>query len=151
VHVECLSQTVRAEAELALGRREAAHAAIELALTAAEPDELYGPLLGAGARTAELLKSHLRQGTAHPVAVTRVLGRLADGHHRGVGAWGEPLTEREHVILRYLATNLSNAEIAEAEYISLHTAKTHISHIYQKLGVSCRREAIRRAAELELY
>ena len=55
------------------------------------------------------------------------------------------------MILQYLATNLTNAEIAEAEFISLHTAKTHIAHIYQKLGVSSRRAAIRRAAELELY
>ena len=51
------------------------------------------------------------------------------------------------MILQYLTTNLTNAEIAEAEYISLHTAKTHIAHIYQKLGVSSRRAAIRRAAE----
>ena len=55
------------------------------------------------------------------------------------------------MILRYLATNLTNAEIADAEFISVHTAKTHIAHIYRKLGVSSRRSAIRRAAELDLY
>lgn len=151
VHVECLSRTIRAEALTALGRRDAAHESLELALAAAEPDELFGPLLGSGACLTELLKSHLRHGTAHPVAVTRVLGRLAEGHHARTTGWGEQLTGRERVVLRYLATNLTNAEIAEAEYISLHTTKTHIAHIYRKLGVGCRREAIRRAAELELY
>jgi LuxR family maltose regulon positive regulatory protein len=80
-----------------------------------------------------------------------VLGRIVEGQHQNITGWGERLTDRERVILQYLATNLTNAEIAEAEYISLHTAKTHIAHIYQKLGVSSRRAAIRRAAELELY
>ena len=83
--------------------------------------------------------------------MTHVLGRIVEGQHQNITGWGERLTDRERVILQYLATNLTNAEIAEAEYISLHTAKTHIAHIYQKLGVSSRRAAIRRAAELELY
>ena len=150
VQVECLSRCLEAEARAELGRPDA-HASLELALAAAEPDELYGPFLGAGERLPGLVKAHLRHGTAHPAAVTQVLGRIAAGQRQDVTGRAEQLTEREHVILRYLATNLTNAEIAEAEYISLHTAKTHIAHIYQKLGVSSRRAAIRRAAELELY
>ena len=151
VHIECLSRCIEAEAHAALGDLNAAHASLELALAAAEPDGLYGPFLGAGEPMTGLLKAHLRHGTAHPTAVTHVLGRIAQGQHQNVTGWGERLTERERVILQYLATNLTNAEIAEAEFISLHTAKTHIAHIYQKLGVSSRRAAIRRAAELELY
>jgi LuxR family maltose regulon positive regulatory protein len=151
VHIECLSRCIEAEAHAALGDLNAAHASLELALAAAEPDGLYGPFLSAGEPVTGLLKAHLRHGTAHPTAVTHVLGRIAQGQHQNVTGWGERLTERERVILQYLATNLTNAEIAEAEFISLHTAKTHIAHIYQKLGVSSRRAAIRRAAELELY
>ncbi|WP_323098529.1 LuxR C-terminal-related transcriptional regulator [Intrasporangium sp. YIM S08009] len=150
VQVECLSRCLEAEARAELGRPDA-HASLEAALAAAEPDELYGPFLRVGERLPDLLKAHLRHGTAHPAAVTQVLGRIAAGQRQETTGRGEQLTEREHVILRYLATNLTNAEIAEAEYISLHTAKTHIAHIYQKLGVSSRRAAIRRAAELELY
>ncbi|HEX6054616.1 MAG TPA: LuxR C-terminal-related transcriptional regulator, partial [Intrasporangium sp.] len=150
VHVECLSRCIEAEALVALGSSDA-HAALELALAAAEPDGLYGPFLGAGEGLAELLKSHLRHGTAHPTVVTQVLGRMSEGRHPHEPGTANRLTERERVILQYLTTNLTNAEIAEAEYISLHTAKTHIAHIYQKLGVSSRRAAIRRAAELELY
>lgn len=67
-----------------------------------------------------------------------------------VNDFGDSLTERELAILRYLATNLSNAEIAEAEFISVNTAKTHIAHVYRKLGVSSRRAAVGRAAELGL-
>jgi LuxR family maltose regulon positive regulatory protein len=150
VHVECLSRCIEAEALMALGRSGEAHASLEHALAAAEPDGLYGPFLGGGEDLPELLKSHLRHGTAHSTAVTQVLGRMTEGHRHLKGS-GDRLTERERVILQYLTTNLTNAEIAEAEYISLHTAKTHIAHIYQKLGVSSRRAAIRRAAELELY
>jgi LuxR family maltose regulon positive regulatory protein len=149
VHVECLSHCIEAEALAALGRD--AHPALELALAAAEPDGLYGPFLAAGPVMSDLLKAHLRHGTSHPTTVTHVLGRITEGQHQNVTGWGEKLTERESVILQYLATNLTNAEIAEAEFISLHTAKTHIAHIYRKLGVSNRRSAIRRAAELELY
>jgi LuxR family maltose regulon positive regulatory protein len=151
VHIECLSRCIEAEALWALGRGADAHASLELALAAAEPDELYGPFLGAGESLADLLKSHLRRGTAHPTVVTQVLGRITEGRHQHEQGTANRLTERERVILQYLTTNLTNAEIAEAEYISLHTAKTHIAHIYQKLGVSSRRAAIRRAAELELY
>ena len=151
VNIECLARCIRAEAHAVLGQTDAAHVSLELALAAAEPDELYGPFLGAGEAMTELLKSHLRHGTAHPTAVTHVLGRIVEGQHQNITGWGERLTDRERMILQYLATNLTNAEIAEAEYISLHTAKTHIAHIYQKLGVSSRRAAIRRAAELELY
>jgi LuxR family maltose regulon positive regulatory protein len=150
VQVECLARCLEAEARAELGRSDS-HDSLELALAAAEPDELYGPFLGTGEHLPDLLKAHLRHGTAHPAAVTQVLGRIAAGQRQDTTGRGEHLTEREHVILRYLATNLTNAEIAKAEYISLHTAKTHIAHIYQKLGVSSRRAAIRRAAELELY
>ncbi|WP_343993722.1 LuxR C-terminal-related transcriptional regulator [Terrabacter terrae] len=148
VQVDCLARCVEAEARAQLGRPDA-HASLEQALAAAGPDELFGPFLGGGKRLANLLKAHLDHGTAHATAVTQVLGRIASGHRRG--PVGEQLTEREHAILRYLATNLTNEEIAKAEYISLYTVKTHLAHIYQKLGVGNRRAAIRRAAELDLY
>ena len=151
VHVECLARCLEAEVLAQLANPTDAHGALEAALAVAESDELYGPFLDTGEYLPVLLRGHLRHGTAHPAAVTQVLGRIAAGQRQDVTGRAEQLTEREHVILRYLATNLTNAEIAEAEYISLHTAKTHIAHIYQKLGVSSRRAAVRRAAELDLY
>ena len=62
----------------ALGRSGEAHASLEHALAAAEPDGLYGPFLGGGEDLPELLKSHLRHGTAHSTAVTQVLGRMTE-------------------------------------------------------------------------
>jgi ATP/maltotriose-dependent transcriptional regulator MalT len=64
--------------------------------------------------------------------------------------WGETLTRREQAILRYLATNLSHAEIADAESISVNTVKTHTAHVYRKLGAANRRAAVRRSADLGL-
>ena len=150
VHVETLSRCVEAEALAALGKEDA-HRALEGALAAAEPDGLWGPFLSAGQGLTDLLKLHLRHGTSHPASVTQLLGRISEVQQPRATAWGEQLTDRERVILRYLATNLTNTEIADAEFISVHTAKTHIAHIYRKLGVSNRRSAIRRAAELDLY
>jgi LuxR family maltose regulon positive regulatory protein len=60
------------------------------------------------------------------------------------------LSARELVVLRYLPSRLTNAEIAEEMYVSLNTVKTYVKSIYNKLGVSTRREAIERAEELGL-
>jgi LuxR family maltose regulon positive regulatory protein len=44
----------------------------------------------------------------------------------------------------------SLAEIARAAHLSRNTVKTHVAHIYRKLGVSSRREAVERALVLDL-
>ena len=43
------------------------------------------------------------------------------------------MTEREKTVLRYLATMLSNAEIAEEMFLSPNTVKVHLRHVYRKL------------------
>jgi ATP/maltotriose-dependent transcriptional regulator MalT len=66
-------------------------------------------------------------------------------------AWlAEPLTESETRILHYLATHLSAREIAVELYVSANTVKTHIRHLYQKLGVHSRCEAVHRACAVGL-
>jgi LuxR family transcriptional regulator, maltose regulon positive regulatory protein len=57
----------------------------------------------------------------------------------------EPLTESETRILRYLATHLSAREIAAELSVSANTVKTHMRHLYQKLGAHSRDEAVHRA------
>jgi DNA-binding CsgD family transcriptional regulator len=54
------------------------------------------------------------------------------------------LTEREGDILLKIAQGLTNAEIAEALFLSTNTIKTHIKNIYIKLDVKNRVEAVRR-------
>jgi DNA-binding NarL/FixJ family response regulator len=52
------------------------------------------------------------------------------------------LTERERDVLRLLAEGALYKEIAEQIGVSFHTVHNHIRHIYQKLHVRCRTEAI---------
>lgn len=60
------------------------------------------------------------------------------------------LSAREGEILRQLATGASNKEIARALFISEATVKTHLAHVYAKLGVENRTGAIARAREERL-
>jgi DNA-binding NarL/FixJ family response regulator len=52
------------------------------------------------------------------------------------------LTDREHEIFALIADGLSNAEIGARLYITDTTVKTHITHIFQKLGVRDRVQAV---------
>ena len=62
----------------------------------------------------------------------------------------EELSPRERDVLRLLRSDLSGPDIARELLVSLNTLRTHTKHIYVKLGVANRREAVRRAAELGL-
>jgi LuxR family maltose regulon positive regulatory protein len=62
----------------------------------------------------------------------------------------EQLTDREAMVLTLLPTRLSNAEMAERLGVSLNTLKTHIKHIYRKLAVTGRSEAVITAEHLRL-
>jgi DNA-binding NarL/FixJ family response regulator len=60
------------------------------------------------------------------------------------------LTGREREVLRALANGLRNKEIARQLQVSERTVTFHLEHIYQKLQVSSRTEALSRALELGL-
>jgi LuxR family maltose regulon positive regulatory protein len=86
-----------------------------------------------------------------------MLGSLLDRTERAVGrpirrrpSAAEALTDRELVVLRLLATTLSQPEIAHELYVSVNTVRTHIQGIYRKLGVASRQAAVAAAREHEL-
>ncbi|MFG6205598.1 LuxR C-terminal-related transcriptional regulator [Pseudomonas retamae] len=60
----------------------------------------------------------------------------------------EQLSSRELAVLRLIAQGCSNQQISEQLFISLHTVKTHASHINSKLGVERRTQAVARAKAL---
>lgn len=62
----------------------------------------------------------------------------------------EPLTERESVLLALLPTRMSNEEIARRLGVSVNTVKTHVKHIYRKLDVAGRGEAVAVAERMRL-
>jgi DNA-binding NarL/FixJ family response regulator len=57
----------------------------------------------------------------------------------------DPLSEREHAVLRLLALGHTNQEIAQMLFISIRTAETHRARIMQKLGLKSRAEIVRYA------
>ena len=63
------------------------------------------------------------------------------------GRPAEPLSVREQEILRWLSSQLSLREIASQLFLSHDTVKTHARHIYRKLGVSNREQAVSRGRD----
>ena len=62
----------------------------------------------------------------------------------------DELSEAELRVVRYLPSNLRAPEIASDLFVSTNTIRTHLRHIYSKLGVHGRAEAVARARELGL-
>lgn len=85
------------------------------------------------------------EGRPSPAAIPSAQAALADTDHPI-----EPLSERELEVLRLLRSTLPQREIADTLYISINTVRSHVKHIYAKLGVHARIEAVARAEELGL-
>jgi DNA-binding CsgD family transcriptional regulator len=58
------------------------------------------------------------------------------------------ISERELEVLELLAAGHSNKEIADRLYVSPHTVKTHVGHLYDKMEVTRRTEAVQKARML---
>jgi LuxR family maltose regulon positive regulatory protein len=125
---------------------------LEDALLAAAPFGLRGPFLAEPELAAPMARL-VDRGIAAPAFALDLIGRLSGINSDESGGRQiivEPLTEREHTMLRYLASALSNAEIARELYVSVNTVKTHQRSVYRKLGAVGRRDAVRRARVLAL-
>ena len=136
----------------ALGDSRAAASAVERALDLAEPDGLLTMFLLHPA--PGLLERHAPHGTAHAALIADILSLLA-GRRSAPPPPGprpplEPLSDSELRVLRYLPTNLTGPEIAGELYLSHNTVRTHITHLYAKLGTHTRAEAVARARALGL-
>ena len=135
-----------------LGDVKAAEDDVERALDLAEPDALILPFLIASA--GYLLERHPRHRTAHAALLANILDVLSGSSlpARGSGEQEltEELTESEIRVLRYLPSNLSAPEIAAEIFLSTSTVKTHMRHIYEKLGAHKRTEAVELARGLGL-
>src|SRR5262245_33085188 len=136
----------------ALGDSRAAASAVERALDLAEPD---GALWWFVLHPApDLLERHARHGTAHAALIADILSLLA-GRKPSPAPAGpppplEPLSKSELRVLRYLPTNLSGPEIAGELYVSVNTVRTHMRHLYAKLGTHRRAETVARGRALGL-
>jgi LuxR family transcriptional regulator, maltose regulon positive regulatory protein len=139
-------------AHLSRGDRNAAAAAAEAALAAAEPDRLLFSF--AMTDSAELLDALPHHQTAHGALLADIADLLrgapspsTDGERP---SQHEELSPSELRVLRYLPTNLTRPEISRELYVSINTVNTHIRNIYAKLDARDRSSAVRRARELRL-
>ncbi|RKR87520.1 LuxR family maltose regulon positive regulatory protein [Micromonospora pisi] len=158
----------------AAGDHRRAARTLEEVLALAEPDGFRRVFTRSEPPARDLLAAHLDSGTAYWPLLRELIavgeeyagrdgtgprhpgGRDGDRRERGgrltasVPGLGEPLTDRELTVLRYLQSILSNVEIASELSVSVNTVKTHVRNIYRKLDATRRREAVRRARELHL-
>jgi LuxR family maltose regulon positive regulatory protein len=132
----------------AAGDEDGASDHIEDALAAAAPWSLRRPFLAEAEALRPLLERRIERGSAVPVFALDLLERMSGGSPAAAEvrrALIDPLTERERTVLRYLASTLSNNEIAAELYVSVSTVKTHQRALYRKLGAGGRRDAVHRA------
>jgi LuxR family maltose regulon positive regulatory protein len=124
------------------------------ALTLAEPEGFRRPFLDAGEPMLSLLRQVQRKKIAPEFAADLLVSSaqstgseaLASGRREPF----EPLSEREMEVLRLIASGLSNKQIAGELVIAVSTVKSHINHIYGKLGVRSRTQAIAKGQALGL-
>jgi LuxR family maltose regulon positive regulatory protein len=158
-------ESLRALAFRALGDDGRALAALDRALSLAEPDGYARVFIDEGWPMAELLRLAQARGPRSDYA-----GRLLAGFeaaHSGErplsptptapapaparqASLAEPLSERETDVLRLLGTACTIQEIAAQFVVAESTVRSHVKNIYGKLGVHSRYQAVARARELGL-
>ncbi|TPV94327.1 MAG: hypothetical protein B7733_15790 [Myxococcales bacterium FL481] len=163
------SNLVLAELALQGGHRDAFDAAIREAVQFGQRQRIAGPFFEHGddlARAAIGLAS--REGhLAYAQAVERVMtsappvdarrAALVAGRRRTAGGTsGRPaeptavLSERELEVMHLVAHGLSNAEVGRKLFVAPSTVKKHLEHVYNKLGVRRRTQAVAKAQSLGL-
>jgi LuxR family transcriptional regulator, maltose regulon positive regulatory protein len=162
-------QALRALARSASGDQFGAQAALAEALALGQPEGYLRVFVDEGPLMAALLHKLLRgRRQARPAAIVTAprdyLARLVDAFEQAglpirppIGPGGvvvpglvEPLTARELQVLGLLADGKPNQAIAEELVVTLDTVKSHVTHIFDKLGVTNRTQAVSRARELGL-
>jgi len=127
-----------------------------LVLTTYADDDALFPALQAGARgyltknaSAEEIEqalSALGRGQTHlaPEVQQRLVAASLDARAAGPGPMAPPdgLSAREVEVLTLIAAGLSNAEIARELVLSNATIKSHINHIFAKIGARDRAQAV---------
>ena len=146
----------------ATGQTVEAVAHLENALRLAQPGHLIRTFVDLGQPMALLLRQVARHNF-EPAYVQRLLAAFDHSSDGGAGPHSlpadddsqvaiiEPLTDREFEVLELLVQRYSNKEIGAKLFISPLTVKKHTAHIYQKLQVKSRQQAMVRAKQLKLF
>jgi NarL family two-component system response regulator LiaR len=126
-----------------------------LVLTAYDSEQYVFAFLEAGAAgyllkdvsVDELVKAvravYAGESVLHPAITRKVISRFArPGTAPGKGGTLDQITERELEVLRLAARGMSNRDIARELEISMRTVQTHLSNVFNKMGVGSRTEAV---------
>jgi len=89
---------------------------------------------------ARQLLQRFKRGAAGPEAAPEAQAPVDDGG----------LSEREREVLLFIAKGFTVGEIANMLHLSAHTVATHVKHIYRKLAVHSRTEAVFEAGRMGL-
>ncbi len=120
-------------------------------LLAAGADGLMGRMAGPADVAGAVDQLLAGKRFVAPALLPALLGRVGPSQPAANGTRPEAsLTDKEREVLACLATGATNVEIARTLYITSATVKTHVAHIYAKLGVRNRNAAVSRALELGL-
>ncbi len=144
-------QIIRILNALACDEQDASIRYLEQALEQGESQGTIRTFLNEGEAIIPLLQEVARRGTK-PEYIGQILAAAGGIKLQPEPSGGsyEPLSDRELEVLRLVAAGLSNRQIAEQLVVSLGTAKSHVHHIFGKLGAANRMEAVTRAHELGL-
>jgi len=129
------ARILSALAEQQLGEERSALTLLRVALDQARKEGVVQPFVAAGEPLVALLRRLLTRG--QELFIEDILALIGVEEPRQ-----EFLSEKERKIMDLLALGLSNREIAEQLFVSQNTIKTHLKHIYSKLNVSRRAQAV---------
>lgn len=136
------------------GQRDGSHAALARYFELAGPQGFKATLLDAGSTVASLLKSFATTPVARSLGgpAASLLHALAEPSAEATSpalrANSTILSPRERHILTLIAQEKSNKEISRVLNIAPETVKTHIKHIFSKLEVTKRTQAVKRGLSL---
>ena len=141
-------QALLAEAK---GEQAIALVALEKSLRLAQPGGFIRVFADMGSQMSRLLSQLKvdRELQTYAGKIQTVFSQLQESvDTKGQDQLEDPLTNRELQVLELLRRRMSNKEIATQLAISVGTVKGHTVHIYEKLGVKGRRQAVEQAIEL---
>ena len=149
---------MRSASLYALGDYEQAEAVMDQALVFSEVEWYIRPFAAYAPMIAPVLLKTAKSlsGSRESSHMATIFGACGLESQSAIAPKGSQvshsggLTRRESEILKLMAAGYRNGEIAEKTFVCLDTVKAHAKHIFEKLGVKTRVQAIRQAEELHL-